>query len=52
MIQRSMWTSYVTSMAAISISQQFNIRHALMRERMAAHGVSTAAIFQHNQQLY
>ena len=35
MIQRSMWTSYITPMAAIALSQQLGIRHALMRERMA-----------------
>lgn len=52
MIQRYLWTSYVTPMAAISLSQQLSIRHALIRERMQTHGVVTAALFQHQQQLY
>ena len=52
MIQRHLWTSYITPMAAISLNQQLSIRHALIRERMQSHAVGTAAIFQHQQQLY
>ena len=46
MIQRYMWTNYITPMAAISLSHQLSIRHALIRERMQTHGVGTAALFQ------
>ena len=52
MTHRSLWVSYVNIEAALLVAQHCAIRQHIIRDHVVAHGVRTAAIFQHQHCLY